>query len=524
MTPSLRTSLWVWACLGFLLLSRVPAIRCPYQLDVDEGQMLAQAMRYDHDLTPWRAVDGETGGPLLSWVPLLGHEIGLPYNFRTLHLLAALILAGTLLAAYAAARELAGEEAGLVALAAGAWWLGLNPGPDFVHYSSELLPDLLLALALVAGVGRKRDERGAGRIFLAGLLLGLLPWAKLQAVPIGLALGIWLLIDLSLGRRWRKAGLLLVGAVLPSGALLAWIMRAGAWDQFWNSYIVANLYRAAGKPWGAQLANVAHRLFTEEGSAWFLSTAVLVVAALALRGREGWQRLGLRLGGLAALLVLAAVFAVLRPTTQYPHYVQLCLVPLLLLVACAANVLIGEGAATRDPRRRTAVWVLALGLLPLPVAYFVRNDGARILSETWAYQRSRAFETQTFVESTVAHFVAHPQSLAVWGWAPYLYVDLGIAPGTRDAGYTSLHDGNPSQEFMRAAFLRDLAASAPQVIVDTEDYIVDQVRTTAPVTFPGLAALLRAQYVLIGRGTATQGPRFSILVDVYLRRPPAASP
>jgi uncharacterized membrane protein len=522
LTPSLRTSVWVWACLGCFLLSRVPAIRCPYQLDVDEGQMLAQAMRYEHDLTPWRAVDGETGGPLLSWVPLFAHDIGLPYNFRTLHLLAALILAGTLLAAYAAARELAGEEAALVALAAGAWWLALTPGPDFVHYSSELIPGLLLALALVAGTGRA--PRGIGRILLAGLLLGLIPWAKLQAVPIGLALGGWMLVSLGWEGRWRQAGVLLAGAVLPSAALLAWIRGAGAWDQFWHSYIVANLYRAAGKPWSAQLALFAHRLVSEEGSAWFLSAALLVATALGFRKWAGGRRLAPKIWILALLLVAAAIFAVLRPTTQYPHYEQLCLVPLLLLVACAASILVGEGPAAGHRRPPAAWWLLALGVLPLPAVYFVRDEGFRVLGETWAYQRSRAFETQAFVESTVRHFVPQPQSLAVWGWAPYLYVDLGIPPGTRDAGYTSLHDGNPSQEFMRAAFLRDLTASAPQTIVDTEDYIVDQVRTTAPASFPGLAALLRAHYVLIGRGTATLGPKFSILVDVYLRRPSPASP
>jgi hypothetical protein len=510
----------VWCCLGFFLLSRVPAMQCPYQLDVDEGQMLAQAMRYEHHLTPWRAVDGETGGPLLSWVPLLAHKAGLPLDFRTAHLLAVLCLAGTLLATYAAAARLLGEEAGLAALAAGAWWLALAPGADFIHYSSELVPILLLSCALASFVG---PGSGGGRILLSGLLLGLIPWAKLQAVPIGLILGLWCLVDicrapsLPTGRRWQHAGLLLGGAVGPSILMLGWVVHAGAWEQFWNSYLVANLSRAAGKPWSEHGANLLRLVFSGEGASWFLDAGLLAAGALWLRGRAGWCVVPGRIAVLVTLLLAVAVFAVLRPVTQYPHYQQLCLVPLLLVVAvCARVIAAGEAPATgRSPHAGWAI--LAIGLLPVPMVYFWHNDGIRALRETSRYERSPAFEIQSFVDSSVRHFVPEPSSLAVWGWAPFLYVDLGIPPGTRDAGYTSLHDGNPSQEFMRAAFLRDLTASSPQVIVDTEDYIVDGVRKTAPAIFPAFADYLRENYRLIGRGTATRGRNYSVLVDVYLR-------
>src|ERR1700689_5358004 len=109
-----RKTAWVWVCLGFLFLSRLPIIRCPFELNVDESQMAAQAMRYGQDLTPWRSVEGESNGPLDSWLILGAHEVGLPYDYRTLHLLAALCLAGILLATYAAARRLVDGPAALI--------------------------------------------------------------------------------------------------------------------------------------------------------------------------------------------------------------------------------------------------------------------------------------------------------------------------------------------------------------------------------------------------------------------------
>jgi hypothetical protein len=515
-----RTTLWVGVCLGFFLISRAPAMQCPFQLNVDEGQMLAQAMRYAHDLTPWRAVDGETGGPLLSWFLLLGHGLGFPFNFQAEHTLAALCLAGTLLATFLAARRLVGEEPALASLAAGSLWLALTPDPDFSHYSSELIPSLLLALALAGMAGAPRAKHaGGGRAFLTGLALGFVPWAKLQAVPIALVLGLWAVADAASARRGRAAALLLAGAVLPSGLILAWVARAGAWDQFWHSYILANLARAAGRPWGQQGANLLHLLVFQPGSAWFLDAAVLLVGASALRGGAGWRGTPRKPLLLAGLLLAAAIFAVLRPVITYSHYEQLCLVPLLLLVASGARVLLGAGPIASDPRRRPAGIIFALALLPLSIGYFWHYDEGRVLRETWRYEASPAFQPEAFVDRAVRQFAPGADSLAVWGWTPYLYVDLGLAPGTRDAGYASMTDGNPSQEFIRAGFLDDLKKSPPQLVVDTEDYIAGGVRKTAPAVFPAFAAFLASHYRLIGRGTITRGPDLSLLVDVYLRQP-----
>jgi len=505
-------------------------MQCPYQLNVDEGQVLAQAMRYEQDLTPWRAVDGETGGPILSWLPLLAHKIGLPFDFRMVHILAVLCLVGTLLATYTVASQLLGEAAAVIGLAAGSWWLAATPDADFIHYSSELVPSLLLSVALVALVTADRGRAGGGRIFFGGLLLGLIPWAKLQAVPIGVVLGLWALVDISRAqgvrpaRRCLRVVLLVVGSVAPTALILRWVASAGAWDQFWHSYILANLSRAAGEPWPTQGAKLVHLLFAQEGSSWFLDAFVLVAGAFWLRAQDGARALPGRPMGLAVLLLAAALFAVLRPITQYSHYEQLCLVPLMLVAGCCARVILADGTPAPGQRKRTGWIVLAVGLLPLSLAYFWRFDEIRALRQAMLYENSAAFQIETFVDSAVRQFAPHPESLAVWGWAPYLYVDLGIPPGTRDAGYTSLHDGNPSQDFMRASFFRDLVASAPQVIVDTEDYIAGGVRQTAPAIFPAFADFLKKNYGLVGRGTATRGRDYSVLVDVYVRRPSAVTP
>lgn len=488
--------------------------------------MLAQAMRFAHHPTPWVSVDGETGGPILSWFLLLPRLLGLPFSFQAEHLVAALCLACTLVAASAAARALAGDRGSWAGLVAGSLWLALSPDENFTHYSSELLPDLLIAWSLVLWLGARERGGGGFGLVAAGFILGLVPWAKLQAVPIALGLGLWMLgsclVDARVGfdRRLKRAGFLIAAALLPTAALADWVRWSGGWDQFWQSYIVANWARAGGKDWSGHGSDLVRLVFRQEGAFWFVDTGLLFLAALLVRGRKGFGAVAARDWTLVVGLFLAALAAALSPLTQYPHYEQLCLVPLILLVACGARVLLGPpGADNGAPKRRGLAWLgFALALLPASVGYFLAWDGPSEFAQTWNYSRTLGFQPQSFVVDSVRQFTLGARSIAVWGWAPYLYVDLGLPPTTRDAGYASMTDGNPSEAFIRAGFLRDLEAAPPDAIVDTEDDIVGDTRRTAPSTFPELAAFLASNYRMVGRGTATHGPGRSLLVDIYLRK------
>ncbi len=516
-----RISPWVWACLGFFLLSRAPIIWCPNELNVDESQMAAQAMRYAHDLTPWRSVEGESNGPLDSWLLLAVHDLGLPYGYRTLHGTAALLLAAILLLTYHAGRRLAGDAAALIGLAAGCWWLAWAPVQDFEHYASELGPCLLLsgAVALLVSATREPGRLSVRRAFGAGLLLGLMPWGKLQAAPVALALGGWALVDafaftsVRLPGRGRYAAALLAGAIGPSVLLLGWVIRAGAGEEMWRAYVIAGLAHTAPRTWLEHLRYIRDLAFLQPASPWFCGTALLAVSALWLHRKADGAVAGRTLG-LVAVLLLAGAYATLRPITQWAHYALFCLGALVLGSSVAARSLL---AARQRLRRRAGAAVLVIGLVPLPVAYFVRDNDLRDYLRTWHYESSHSFDGQAFLAHAVRYYAPQTKSLAVWGWKPSLYVDLGVAPAVRNAGFVYLHDGNPAQEFLREGFMRDLQQSAPDTIVDVEDYIWRGQRRTGPETFPALARLLAEHYRPAGQGRAEYTADYSLIINVYVR-------
>jgi hypothetical protein len=500
---------------------------CAFEINVDESMMTAQAMRYRQDLAPWRSVESESNGPIDSWVLLAAHEGGVPFGYRSLHILAALFLAATLLATFFAARRLAGDTPALFGLAAGSGWLALAPVQEFEHYASELAPCLLLALSLAAIVraGQAADGPDWRRGVLAGVLLGLAPWGKLQAGPVALALGAWAFCD-ALARRSRPgrlyAAALAAGAIAPSAAFLAWIAAAGSGQEFWRAYVLGGLYHAPAKSWQLLLSNVGDLLSVQPSAPWFWDAALLSIGACFLRRRAQHRAPIARPLVLALVLLAAGLYVTLRPITQWGHYALFCLSPLMLVAAlCARCALGGEApeAVGGAARPRRAAWiVLAAGLLPLPVFAFVRGGYLRDISQKWNYGQSHVFDDENFIARAVTYYVPKPESLAVWGWKPSLYVDLGLPPAVRSAGYAYLKDGNPSQDLLRAAFIQDLEQSRPQVFVDVEDYVLKDRRRTPPEIFPELAAYLYENYRLVGGGKGVKSnPDYSLVINVYRR-------
>jgi hypothetical protein len=187
-------------------------------------------------------------------------------------------------------------------------------------------------------------------------------------------------------------------------------------------------------------------------------------------------------------------------------------------MVCAAilgQMLLGGDQADRP--RRLGWLILAVGILPLPIANFVHYHYYRA-AQAMASSR-QAFAGEIVLAQAVRHFVPQPASLAVWGWKPSLYVDLGVAPATRNAVCAFLIDDNPSRDFLRAAYMRDLEKSRPEVIVDVEDYVYRGQRRSAPDTFPALAAYLDQNYILAGHTEARRTADYGMAIAIYIRPP-----
>lgn len=491
-----RRFVWLAASvLGLLFLaSRYRSMATDFELNLDESHLAAQALRYRVDPIPWRSVDGATSGPLSAWLLLLLHALGVPLSFPALHRIAAMVLLTSVgLLAWSAWKRL-GVLAALGAALTSVVWLSSDIDPDFVHYSSELMPCLLISGAFAAGFAGRRPV-------LCAFLLGLVPWSKLQASPIALAMGLWLIAEACRGQAHPlRRGLLLVAAALaPSVAFLLLIAGGGALREFWLSYVVINAYYAG--PVGAgEWAGRLVRLLTLKPISPWLCPALASGFAVALWSaiRRTQTSLGAMLGPLGIVTGVAVMCAV-RPQMDADHYELLLLPPLFLLTASIVH------AAGTLSRREIVPWGVVVGLAFLAATYApdalrtLRNgyhtDDDGLVDRVLAEARRRAPAAKTF---------------GYWGWGPSVYVRTGSVPPTRHSLAYLMTADSPGKAFMRQTYMEDTTRNPTDIFFDL---FPTGTGMTPLGDFPELEAYVRQHFDRVATISTLKGPAV-----VYVRK------
>jgi hypothetical protein len=103
--------------------------------------------------------------------------------------------------------------------------------------------------------------------------------------------------------------------------------------------------------------------------------------------------------------------------------------------------------AGADLQRRDSEGVLAAWIAPPQWAPPDSNE--RIVAEVRGIQKTRPV-----------------RSLAIWGWAPGVYVLTGMPPATRDANVYFVITKGPLRKYYRTRFVGDLRANPPDLFID----------------------------------------------------------
>ena len=480
--PSRRAT-WIYAALllAFLLAWRWPFLLCAHEYNPDESQFIAGALTLAHDPVFWRSVDGTTSGPLNFYALLPLRWLGLPLDYFTVRLTGLLLCWGSLLGLFRLLRSFAPPAVAQLATFSGAVFFAVALKPDFVHYSSELVPLALLGLAL-GGIER--------RPLLAAFLAGLLPWAKLQALPLAAVLVGWQLFrarqQAGTPRLGRAAGI--IGcAALPSALALGLVAACGQFDFFYRRYLTQNaVYAGSGHP-----LNQVVREFWQNSQpgylfpCWALGGVLLVVAGAAACGKERRQpSVHFWLG---AALTGAAIFCVLLPARTSLHYLLFLTVPLTLWV----------GAALAEIRARPGAVAMAGLLVALvPLGWRLAGPVPDMFGEFSTHWR----QPHSQLGSVLRHWRAPGARLTVWGWLNSAYAESGLPQGVRDMLTVWSILPSPQRDYYRASYLSDLQHNRPEIFIDAvgpgAPFIRDRA-TEGHETFPALAAYIREHYRLV---------------------------
>lgn len=505
----LGASPWAFAILVPLSMA---AFRWPFWFDPqignpDEAQMIAGAITLAKYPVFWGSVDGTTHGPLSDYVLLLPWLIGAPIDFVTARIVALVLEAGALLCLWRALRLVMPEGIARVAILPGCAFWSFVTFFDLVEYSSELVAQFLAAAALWAlASATTASARGRrSRLFVFGSLIGLIPYAKLQGVPLVAALallGLASILGLAPELRPHRRGDLLalaLGVAWFSGLTLAFVLFHGVFDSFWAGYITNNLlYANSGH---LTHAAMLQRLLSCElsGSTMFTpyflgSLAALLACAIPayLGGRASarWLAIGW-------LLFLAGVFTTISPRREFTHYLHFMVVPLGLftgvhLAACVTWL--SRWAPQAQAIGVSCAVFLVASLVPPIVS--CAAEGAPLSGRLAQHLAERI--------SPVSQFLLAHQSpgdrLALWGWMPHYHVETGLPQATREAHSSRQIEAGPMQDYYRRRYLRDIRRSRPRWFVDavggTNFAYTDRSRQGHEI-LPELAAFIAQDYELV---------------------------
>lgn len=457
-----------WAFLPLLFanitLTRVPVV-LDFPLNPDEGLYLGTAQRLTLDPMLWRAADPETSGPLNIYPILIARLFGIPLNYAWLHLLAALILAATLCVLIRAAEHLADRWLARLALLPVAFMAAAWHYADLVHYSSEYMPNLMLAIALWIAAWLYTAHPTSGKAAFAGAMLALAPLSKLQVLPPLALIACVILIRLRTPMR-IVAFLAGSGTTLVIFAIL--LVSNGAWTDFWNSYVLRNL------AWANHFQKPFEYAFTwpiintfrglDQGTFYWgaLTLCLISVALLLRRGTPKQTRLLL---AFSLLFFISTVYAAGRPGSGIWHHL------LIMLTGTAALFLALMSAQSRIAPRLTAL-LLVLFLLLLAGKRTFDNDHP-VLALLLPYRNDSVIDLAT----SIRVYTKPRERLAHWGWNPHLAQAAQLMPATRYSTIAMQATSTGTlRDFFVQQFARDLAAERPPVVIDTTGMCGDLIK------------------------------------------------
>jgi hypothetical protein len=490
---------WTMVILLLLLAGRWPSLLVPWEYNPDESHLIAGALTLQIDPVFWRSVDGATAGPLDFYAlwpigSLLGNQ-----SYLSARLTALLLIATALVAAHQAVARRLGRTSARRVIFPAVLLEAFTFHPDFLHYSTELVPVALVALAFWWGL-RLEDDLTSRRLgWLAsscGFVLGSVPLAKLQAAPAAAALGLWWCWVWFV--RWRRGHpharrvlfSLIVGALVPLLIFALILTRTGQWQHAIIPYLSTNvayigdglgsitttlleIWRSAGGlhglffPWlvtllaGALIARRYSRTETSPGDDKFVQSA--------------------------AILAVVTTICVLTPNRPFPHYLQLLVVPFTLAVA---------GVWTSRQLHHAQLFAL-FGLLPLVMMTALGLFSATFPFETdrWAELRAAKADPLTQV---IQRYARAGEPLGFWGWTCRYYVSTQMPQATRDANVVFVILKNNHPEYYQQRYFSDFVRARPPVFVDAAN-----VRPDLPgnlfhdVFFPALGNYIRNDYALV---------------------------
>ena len=227
-----------------ILILRLPNLIL-FEQNPDESQWIVEAGTLWKDFRYWISVDG--GGPLNTFPLTLINLLGGSLNYTTVRLFGLLFcIIPSVILIYLAFKTLFDERVAKIIILPLVVCMSFMNFSDIIAYNREHMSMLLISISifLYCRMITLPDKRQLIYLFILGLTLGSVPYAKLQSAPIALGMAIFCCMDsLFYYKNDKKKGskrlmIFVIGGLVPSIFVFFYLISFAIFEVFWQSYIL----------------------------------------------------------------------------------------------------------------------------------------------------------------------------------------------------------------------------------------------------------------------------------------------
>ena len=497
--PGTGTRLWAQNKVGWLVGSQLLGVFIwqllhvrPEEYNVDESTWIANALAVSqHDDTLATLLTHTTARPLTVLPLLILPKLGLPIDFYWVKVIALLAISVTLWLTYLALRNITdAKRAALFLFPLTVFYLAVQ-FDDFLAFNSELICNVMVVggIWLYTQILRKRDQ--GWQVGLVGSLLGLIPFTKFQAIPGALVVVGFCLYEWVRQRRFTHLWLFTAAGLLPIGSAVGYCLLTAQVNVLIKNYFLYYVhysYQYSPKSFAERFSPRTILYYYRKqytfASYWF--------GLLGLMGVGLWQRHRSGKATTAPLLMalflwLVSIYETIQAGTNYEHYLNLVLVPHIVLAVLLLY------PVSLKPAQSIGV---------MPYGYLAVAIGITFFSRTKAFERG--YEPPLPYDEQVVRLIRQQcgptDRIPIWGWADRYYALSGVAPASRYANSVFQMKPNAQQAYYLQQYVVDLKRNKPHLFLDAvapRQFTYSNPQLYSHDHFPALQQVIATAYDLI---------------------------
>ena len=510
--------------------SRIPKLLLNSELNVDECQMISQAMKLNVFPIFWKDVDGTTGGPLLSYYLLFVSKLtNLPIDYFATRLSGLILVLITIIFLFFTLSTFYNNKIAYFGTFVLATFYAFATSPDFIHYSSEHLPVALISFYIfLFSTSLQSSPQKLWLFFLGGFLMALTPFSKLQCVYIFIVLGVAIVIALT--NKKKELFSFILGNLLAIGLTVFYLWVNDLFSDFYTLYIESNLLHENHlgvwtrlKMWYPILTSYNSNFGDINYLVYILLSVILfnIIIKLYLQFEKliyiktprfiPLKFLRREFSPLAIfifLLSLVSIYSVIRSGRLFQHYLLILLIPLVLIICHRINSIFKSKELQLSSSKYSFSLLLICSSILIQSCDFYNYVKVSEQFENDHYNLPNSEYAISEEEDFIMSLTSPNEQIAIWGWKPRLYVQTRTISSQRDgiSYYTTgvSHFNLPEHlsKFYKDSYTNDLTTNWPKLFIDATgkgNFAYSNDSFNHDKIFPELGEIIRKNYFFIDK-------------------------